>query len=213
MECSLIGTDEAGKGDYFGPLVVAAFSVGKGNEPRLTELGVRDSKQLSDKKVTELSDKLKKTGHHSIVVIGPQKYNQLYQSIGNLNRLLAWGHARVIENMLEQVRSPEVLSDKFGDDSYITRALMEKGKQVKLVQKEKAEENPVVAAASIIARAEFLLRLEKLSEQSGLELPKGASDKVDQAARRLVELKGKEYLETVAKLHFKNTERILCTRT
>ena len=207
-----IGVDEAGKGDYFGPLVVAAYSISEELRPLLQKLGVKDSKTLSDRKVEELASKIKKIGWNSIVCIGPQKYNQLYHSIRNLNKLLAWGHARAIENILEKTVTKEVISDKFGDEHFIKRALLEKGRKVNLIQRTKAEEEPVVAAASILARAEFLRRLKKLSEEIGMELPKGASDKVDQVARQIVLHKGKEVLSQVAKLHFKNSQRVLCTK-
>ena len=212
-DSQIIGTDEAGKGDYFGPLVVAAFCVSPEMVPALQELGVKDSKKLSDRRTDEIASELKKMGTHSLVTIGPQKYNQLYQQIKNLNRLLAWGHARAIENVLEQTESSEAVSDKFGDEKFIENALLEKGKKIKLVQKVRAEEEPIVAAASILARAEFLNRLKKLSDEIGMELPKGASEQVDLAARKIVETKGEEFLFQVAKLHFKNTQRVLCTRS
>jgi ribonuclease HIII len=208
-----IGTDEAGKGDYFGPLVVAAFWVPEQDFPKLHELGIKDSKQLSDKRIMILAKALQDIGHNSIVPIGPEKYNELYSQIKNLNRLLAWGHARAIENILEKVICSEVVSDKFGDESFIRGALLEKGRKVNLIQKVRAEEEPVVAAASILARAEFLIRLQKLSRQIGIELAKGASEKVDLVARKVVQLKGKEYLSQVAKLHFKNTQRVICTES
>lgn len=192
--------------------MVAAFSVPEDDLNKLEELGVKDSKKLSDRRVEQLAESLVRIGVSSMVVIGPSKYNQLYQEIKNLNRLLAWGHARAIENILEKVNCSEVISDKFGGESYIKKALMERGKKVNLTQKIEAEVEPVVAAASILARACFLRRLKKLSQEAGLDLPKGASEKVDVVARHLVKLKGEEFLSQVAKLHFKNTERILCTK-
>ncbi len=208
-----IGTDEAGKGDYFGPLVVAAFWIEADKIDKIKDLGVRDSKLVSDNRVLNLATELENIGQYSVVSIGPTRYNELFAKMKNLNRILAWGHARAIENILEKVEADEVISDKFGDEDYIKNALLEKGRRVNLVQKVKAESEPVVAAASILARAEFLKRLQRLSEQSGIELPKGASDKVDEVARRLVQLKGEVFLNSVAKFHFKNTQRILCTKS
>ena len=208
-----IGTDEAGKGDYFGPLVVAAFWIEEDLSGELEKMGVKDSKRLSDSRVEALSRELAKIGQSSVVAIGPERYNQLFSQMKNLNRILAWGHARAIENILEQVSTSEVISDKFGDEGFIKRALLEKGRKVNLIQKVRAEEEPVVAAASILARAEFLKRLQKLSRQIGIELAKGASEKVDLVARKVVQLKGKEYLSQVAKLHFKNTQRVICTES
>jgi len=206
-----IGTDEAGKGDYFGPLVVVAFWIKEDSSRQLEKMGVKDSKRLSDSRVEALSHELAKIGESSVVAIGPERYNQLFSQMKNLNRILAWGHARAIENILEKVEGTEVISDKFGDERFIQKALLEKGRKVSLLQKIRAEEEPVVAAASILARAEFLKRLHKLSRLTGVELAKGASEKVDLVARKVVQLKGKEYLPQVAKMHFKNTQRILCT--
>lgn len=208
-----IGTDEAGKGDYFGPLVVVAFWIQEDLSGELEKMGVKDSKRLSDSRVEALSRELAKIGQSSVVVIGPERYNQLFSQMKNLNRILAWGHARAIENILEQVNTSEVISDKFGDEGFIKRALLEKGRKVNLIQKVRAEEEPVVAAASILARAEFLKRLQMLSQQIGIELAKGASEKVDLVARKVVQLKGKDCLSQVAKIHFKNTRRVLCTES
>lgn len=208
-----IGTDEAGKGDYFGPLVVAAFWIEEDLSGELEKMGVKDSKRLSDSRTEALAWELAKIGQSSVVAIGPERYNQLFSQMKNLNRILAWGHARAIENILERVDGTEIISDKFGDERFIQKALLEKGRKVNLLQKVRAEEEPVVAAASILARAEFLKRLQKLSQQIGIELAKGASEKVDLVARKIVRLKGEEFLTQVAKIHFKNTRRALCTES
>ncbi|OGC79648.1 MAG: ribonuclease HIII, partial [candidate division Zixibacteria bacterium RBG_16_40_9] len=176
MSKNWIGTDESGKGDYFGPLVIAGVFCNLELEEKLRSLNVRDSKVISDNQVKELSEKIKQISPFNLVVIGPEKYNQLYDKMKNLNKLLAWGHARVIENLLNSstTKVDYVISDKFGDERYIQRALMEKGKKVQLLQKVKAESDLGVAAASIIARAEFLRRLQELSHQYDLNLPKGS---------------------------------------
>lgn len=204
-----IGTDESGKGDYFGPLVIAGFFLPEGQEEVLKELGVKDCKKLSDNRVIEIASLLKKGYIYSVVAIGPERYNALYKNLRNLNRLLAWGHARAIENILEKVNCKEALTDQFGDQSYVQDALLKKGKKITLVQKPGAEEDLAVAAASILARAEFLLRLRNLSREVGLELPKGASPKVEEAGWKLIEKYGVEILEKVAKTHFRTTERLL----
>lgn len=205
-----IGTDESGKGDYFGPLVVAAVYVRDGaDEDFLRGLEVRDSKRVSDRRVALLAGEISKKLPHSRVAIGPARYNELYRSLGNLNRILAWGHARAIENLAGEW--PEVtraVTDKFGDDAYVARALMKRGRELELIQKVRAEEDVAVAAASIVARAEFLARLERLSRAAGLPLPKGASASVEEAARQLVRKKGKDALEEFAKVHFKTTSRL-----
>ena len=204
-----IGTDESGKGDFFGPLVIAGFFLPEGQEEVLRELGVKDCKRLSDNRVMEIAALLRKGYIHSVVAIGPERYNELYQRLKNLNRLLAWGHARVMENILERVNCAEALTDQFGDEKFVREALLKKGKNINLVQRTRAEEDLAVAAASILARAEFLYRLKKLSEEVGLELPKGASPLVEEAAVKLVRQLGPEALDRVAKLHFKTTEKVL----
>jgi ribonuclease HIII len=145
-----------------------------------------------------------------VVVIGPEKYNLLYDKMRNLNLLLAWGHARVIENILLRIECPKAVSDQFGDESYIKNALMEKGKKISLKQMPQGETDFAVAAASILARAEFLRRLSLLSSEAGLALPKGSSAFVDEVAKKVLEKFGKENLVKFVKLHFKNTDKILC---
>lgn len=204
-----IGIDESGKGDYFGPLVVAAVLVTPADEPDLRLMQVRDSKRISDSRILEMAPDIRQVCRHSVVAIGPQRYNELYAKIKNLNRLLAWGHARALENILEHSECPLAISDQFGDERFIVNALLEKGKKIRLIQRPKAEEDLAVAAASILARAEFLLRLKRLSEEIGLSLPKGASQAVEIAARVVVKKLGRERLESIAKLHFKTTQAIL----
>ncbi len=204
-----IGTDESGKGDYFGPLVVAGVYLPASQDAVLAELGVKDSKRFSDNRVRELSSLIQKGYAHSLVVIGPERYNELYARLKNLNRILAWAHARALENILEKVRCPLAITDQFGDRSYVLNALMKKGKNIELVQKPRAEEDLAVAAASILARAEFLKRLHFLSRDVGLDLPKGASALVEEAALKLVRLHGTRVLDRAAKTHFKTTRRIL----
>ncbi|MGZ5555947.1 MAG: ribonuclease HIII [Candidatus Aminicenantales bacterium] len=205
-----IGTDESGKGDFFGPLVVAAFFMPEGQEQALRQLGVKDSKRTSDARCREIAETLKRSyPFHSIVTVGPEKYNELWAKLHNLNRLLAWGHARAIENVLERVPAGKAVTDQFGDERFVRNALLQKGREIELVQMPRAEEDPAVAAASILARAEFLTRLHFLSKDVGIELPKGASDLVEAAAVKLVREKGPGILDKVAKTHFKTTVRVL----
>jgi len=204
-----IGIDESGKGDYFGPLVIAGVYVARAQEEQLRAAGVRDSKTLSDKKAGELAAQIRRLCPHSVVAIGPERYNSLHDSLKNLNRLLAWGHARAIENLLEKVPCNRVVADQFGDERFLKSALMAKGRTVTLIQKPRAEEEVAVAAASIIARAEFLRRLQELSTRSGVSLPKGASDAVITAGKEFVRRHGAEALGQVAKLHFRTTLSVL----
>jgi len=204
-----IGTDESGKGDYFGPLVIAGVFLPDGQESVFRELGVKDSKKSSDNRVREMAEVLKQGYKHSVVSIGPERYNELYARLRNLNRILAWGHSRVIENILEQVPCRLAITDQFGDKAYVLNALMKKGKNIELIQKPKAEEDMAVAAGSILARAEFLKRLDFLSGEFGVEIPKGASALVEEAGLKLVKMHGTQVLDKVAKKHFKITSRIL----
>jgi ribonuclease HIII len=204
-----IGTDESGKGDFFGPLVVAGFFLPDDQAEVLKELGVKDCKRLSDRRVLEIASELKKGYIFSVVAIGPERYNDLYSRFKNLNRLLAWGHARAIENILEKINCQVALTDQFGDEKFVGQALLKKGKQINLIQKTQAETDLAVAAASILARAEFLRRLKNLSWEVGLVLPKGASAQVEEAGLQLIEKHGPEILRRVAKCHFKTTDRIM----
>lgn len=204
-----IGIDESGKGDYFGPLVIAAVLISPADEPDLRLMRVRDSKRISDGRILEMAPDIRRVCRHSVVAIGPQRYNQLYAKIKNLNRLLAWGHARSLENILEQSDCVLAISDQFGDERFILNALLERGKHIQLIQRPKAEEDLAVAAASIVARGEFLTRLQKLSEEVGIALPKGASQAVEMTARTIVKRFGASRLEDVAKLHFKTTQAVL----
>lgn len=200
-----IGTDESGKGDYFGPLVIASVLVDKSNIQLFQELGIKDSKKINDETISKLAIKIKANSVFSVVTINPSKYNQLYEKFKNLNTLLAWGHARAIENILEKKECGYAISDKFGNESLIINALLTHGKKIELEQRTKAEDDIAVAAASIIARNEFVQRIKKLSEEYGIDLPKGASQLVKERARAFIAKQGKTSLGNVAKLHFKTT--------
>jgi ribonuclease HIII len=205
-----IGLDESGKGDYFGPLVIGAVFVDGQTEDRLIALGVRDSKLLTDNRMLAMTEEIKALCPHFVVPVEPKRYNELYAKVQNLNRLLAWGHAWALENMLEKVSSDLAVVDKFGDESYVRKALREKGRQITVVQQTHAEEDAAVAAASILARTKFVQQMEQLSRRLGKTLPKGATDpSIVRVGRELVAEHGKEILTEIAKLHFKTTEAIL----
>lgn len=205
-----IGIDESGKGDYFGPLVIAAVFVDATTQGELRLMEVRDSKKISDGRVLEMAPDIKTICPHSVIAIGPQKYNELYAKIKNLNRLLAWGHAKALENLLERgVTCERAISDQFGDERLILNVLQEKGQKITLEQRPRAESDLAVAAASILARAEFLIRLKRLSSEVGTTLPKGASPAVELAAKMVVKKHGQDRLGTIAKLHFKTTKTVL----
>jgi ribonuclease HIII len=204
-----IGIDESGKGDYFGPLVIAAVFVNPTTQGELTLMNVRDSKKISDGRILDMALDIRTICPHSIIAIGPQRYNEMYAKIRNLNRLLAWGHAKALETLLNKVSCGRAIADQFGNEQLILNALQEKGRTIVLEQRHKAESDLAVAAASIIARAEFLLRLKRLSDEIGTTLPKGASPAVELAGRLIVKKHGEERLGSVAKLHFKTTQAVL----
>jgi len=214
-----IGVDESGKGDFFGPLVVAGVFIDEAAARNMMEIGVRDSKLIkSDARIGDIAKEIRATDGcvANIVTINPEKYNQLQAKMGNVNDLLGWGHARVIENLLERVDAAnggpgcrKAISDQFGNKRIVQDALMARGKKIELVQRHKAESDLAVAAASIIARDEFVRRLHKLGKEFGVELPKGASMAVEEAGRELVSKHGREALSKVAKMHFRTSQKVL----
>lgn len=203
-----IGTDESGKGDFFGPLVIAGVYVDEELSKKFVDLGIKDSKKLDDKMIVKMSAHIRNNAPHSVVVVMPEKYNELYNSFKNLNKLLAWGHARAIENVLEKQSCDSALSDKFGDESLIKNALLKNGRKINLEQRVRGESYIGVAAASVIARAEFVKRCGELSNKFGFDFPKGASDKVVLTAKEYVQKFGKENLKCVAKMHFKTVQNL-----
>lgn len=208
----VIGVDESGKGDFFGPLVVAAFLASDADENALMTLGVRDSKTIAPKKCLRIADELKRDYPQAVVVVGPRKYNELYDKIKNLNKLLAWGHARAIENVLENNQADLAISDKFGKTELIEKALMKRGQGVKLHQMVRGESIIQVAAASILARAEFIRQIDRLSDEFQVTVPRGASKQVDDIGRHLVAIHGPQVLDRIAKKHFKNYHRVVNPR-
>jgi ribonuclease HIII len=209
-----MGIDESGKGDLFGPLVISAVYTDAKTVDILKEIGAKDSKKISSDRVAlQLASAIRKQldGKYTIVTLGPEAYNRMYASMKNVNRVLAWGHARAIENLLEKVPDcPRALSDKFGPTHRIESALMKNGKQIKMDQRTKAESDPAVAAASILARAGFLNALRNMEKEFGVEtIPKGCSDRVRQIAAELVADKGPGILPKTCKCHFRTVDQVL----
>lgn len=207
------GIDESGKGDFFGPLVVAGVYTDGTSARLLLEAGIRDSKSIgSDAQIRKLAEVVRNIPGliSEVIVVSPEKYNPLYEKIGNLNRLLAWGHARVIENLCDrQPDCPSALSDQFANPRVLQRALMEKGRQIELRQQTKAESDYAVAAASILAREKFIDWLSAAEKKWDAKFPKGASDAVLASARALVHQHGPDALRATAKLHFKTARQAL----
>jgi len=206
------GIDESGKGDFFGPLVIAGVYVDREIAHHFLKSGIQDSKRIgSDARIRALAQMIRETPGVGIatVEIGPAKYNELYEKIGNLNQLLAWGHARTIENLLEQrPECPRALSDQFGNPALIQRALMAKGQKIQLDQRTKAEADVAVAAASIIARERFIGWLEKTGKRLGVTLHRGVNPQVKEVARELVAKHSPAFLREVAKMHFKTAAEV-----
>lgn len=204
-----IGVDEAGKGDFFGPLCIAACYASGEEVLLLKEMGVKDSKNLSDLKLCKIAEKIRQKFAHHIVKINPAKYNELYEQFKNLNRLLGWGHATAIESLVAKTGCQKVVVDQFADESIVLKALERKQIILDLNQRPRAEEDLVVAAGSILAREAFLKGLEALGKAYDFPLPKGASAKVIQAGVSFVRKWGRDALFQVGKKHFKTLDQIL----
>lgn len=202
------GSDECGKGDYFGPLVVAAVRLTTEEADALAGSNVRDSKMLGDEQCLRLGGALRAKYAHAIAKLDPPAYNATYTRPGQLNDILADLHVQAITQLAKQ--GERVLVDQFANAKLLERKLASLG--VRLEQRTRAESNAAVAAASIIAREEFLRSLKELSEEAGVDLHKGAGDPVDRSARAFVALHGVERLRNVAKLHFKNTQKLAAFR-
>lgn len=213
-----IGVDESGKGDFFGPMCIAGVYVNETVLRSWQDKGIRDSKSISsDRRIGELAEVIRKTPGcvHSVVPVGNEAYNRLHAKLGTVNAILAWGHARVIENLMalkhQMIPLPvRAVSDQFArTKSTVLRALMPLGRTIELVQRHKAEEDMAVAAASILARNEFVSRLQRMGKEYGIAFPKGASAQVEEAARQFVERHGADQLPKVAKMHFRTSAKVV----
>ena len=206
------GVDESGKGDFFGPLVIAGVYVDRGIARKLMEAGVQDSKRIgSDTRIRALADEIRKNsmGLFEVVSIGPAKYNELYEKFGNLNKLLAWGHARVIENLVKKKPDcPRSLSDQFADARLIEQSLLRHGQKIDIQQRPRAESDIAVAAASILAREGFINWLDREGKKLGIRLERGVSPAVKAGAGKLIKEKGPDALRQVAKVHFRTAHDI-----
>ena len=219
------GSDESGKGDYFGPLVTACCYVDENLAAELREMGVKDCKQMSDKSVLAVGAKVRHLlgpQRYAVVKIGPPAYNRLYAKIRNVNRLLAWAHGTCIESLLEkQPACPKVVVDQFAPtETVIRRALKERGRKIVVDQHHKAESDIAVAAASVVARELFLRDLVAALTEYGLEaateenpvgaIPKGASDpRIRELAESCVRRNGPKWIMNHCKAHFQTTDKVL----
>lgn len=194
-----LGVDESGKGDYFGPLVVCGAVVDIETAKKLFYMGVKDSKALSDKQVISLSHKIKNMIKFDLILIKPEKYNELYEKIQNLNKLLAWAHIRIFKNIISKYKIDAAIFDKFDKNSPIKSSLSDKN--ITIIEKEKGESDIGVATASIIARETYLNSLNRLSKIYNIKLPKG-SGKIAKDTNQYIEKNNPELLKKIAKIHF-----------
>lgn len=218
LKLARVGVDESGKGDLFGPLCVAAVYVNESVVRAWQETGIRDSKRVgSDAAIRDLARQIRTTPGcvFEVVVIGNEAYNRCWAQMGNVNRLLAWAHARAVENLLHKDGRLEpfpvrVISDQFArDPRLVQRALMARGRQLELIQRHRAEADPAVAAASILAREAFLDRLTQMSRRWGVALPRGAGPEARTALRELVQRHGPDVCRQTTKLHFRTVAEVL----
>ena len=216
------GSDESGKGDYFGPLVVCCAYTDEKLSEEMRKLGVKDCKQMTDKAVLAAGAALRKLlgpSGYAVVKLGPAAYNRLYAKIRNINRMLAWAHGTAIEELLEKRPGCDrVVVDQFAPTELtIRRALKERGKKATVEQRHKAESDIAVAAASVIARELFIRACldmgkecfgENAEEQD--RIPLGSSDpRVRELAERMVRELGPTWLMNHCKAHFQTTDKVL----
>ncbi len=204
-----IGIDEAGKGDFFGPLCIAGVYATGDDIDYLIKNGVKDSKKLGDPLIRKIAKVIKSRCSYECIILFPEKYNELYSKFKNLNTLLAWGHATAIEALHKKTGCNKANIDQFAGKHVVENALARKKLEMNLTQSHKGESDPVIAAASILARDAFVTGIEKLSEDYGMILPKGASKEVIAAGRKFLSTFGREKLPFVAKTHFKTASDLL----
>ncbi len=206
------GIDESGKGDFFGPLVVAGVYTDAGITRHLHKSGVMDSKRITTPAaIRKLAAIIKATPgiHFDVIAIRPERYNEIYGTFKNLNRMLAWGHATVIEELVRKVPDcPRALSDQFARADVLQAALAKKDIALTLEQRTKGESDTAVAAASILARERFIDWMDAATKKAGFTIPLGASSLVVDAGKKLVATHGEEVLGKFAKLHFKTTGQV-----
>lgn len=204
------GSDEVGTGDYFGPVCVCATIVTKEDDVLLRKLGVRDSKQLQDSDIRKIAPQIMKQLTYSLLILPDEKYNEVHQKY-NMNALKSILHNQAYVNLTKKAELPSwKVVDQFTPEANYYRYLKDEPVVIREIHFEtKAEDKyPAVGAASVIARYAFLTYMDEMEKQWDMQFQKGAGSKVDQCAREFVRKYGKEKLGLVAKLHFKNTEKL-----
>lgn len=207
-----IGSDECGKGDFFGPLVVGAVFINDDTKQKLKNIGVKDSKDLNQNQISILSIKIEEIvgTNFQVVQINPSKYNQLYEQFNNLNKLLDWAHSKAIDNLLKNTGCNTVITDKFSNNE-LKVSFLSSHNNVEFIQSHKAERFTGVAAASIIARDAFN-KWFKDNNINGTELPKGSSLQIEPAAKNIIDKYGLPKMENFAKLHFKTYKKLITNK-
>ncbi len=204
-----IGSDEVGTGDYFGPIVVCATYVTKDDIPFLEELGVKDSKKLTDDKILEIVPKIIKKIPYECIILNNKDYNENYNTDMNMNKVKAILHNKVLGKMITKYQADYIVVDQFANPYVYYNYLKDTNYVKNITFITKAEDKCLsVACASLISRFVFLKEFDKLGEKLGVFLIKGASDKVDELGLRIVNKYGVDKLKEIAKLNFKNTEKI-----
>lgn len=213
--CSSVGSDEVGTGDYFGPIVVTATYVPKSKIAFLEELGITDSKKMSDEVILKVAPKIAKEIKYRSIILNNKEYNQKYTREYNMNKIKAIMHNRALYQLIQE-ENPEfdyIIVDEFAKEHRYYEYISEStNKQTGITFMTKAEDkNLAVACGSVISRYIFLKEFDKICEQIHIPLPKGAGPLVDKAGEEVVSTYGEDKLEEIAKLNFRNTERILKT--
>lgn len=203
-----IGVDESGKGDFFGPLCTVAVFANREQIQELSNSGIRDSKTLKDDQIAIKANVIKSICSYESIILMPQKYNELYAKFQNLNHLLGWCHATAIENLLKVSPCKRVIIDQFTNEALMKKIVAKKKLDIELVQRVRAEEDVVVAAASILARDAFVKGLASLEKQLQITLHKGAGPKVLAAGVKILMNKGVDFFDQCAKTHFKTLHDI-----
>ncbi|ANH78231.1 ribonuclease HIII [Candidatus Chlamydia sanziniae] len=206
-----IGVDESGKGDFFGPLCIAGvYGVNVENLQKLYNTKVQDSKTLRDTTILSLAKTIRSFCTYDVITLYPEKYNELYTKFQNLNALLAWGHATVIDNLAPRPAGEVfAISDQFAASEYtLLQALKKKNTDITLIQKTHAEQDVVVAAASILAREAFITTIAKLESFYKVLLPKGAGSRVHAVGKAILREHGRDILTKLCKTHFKTFSEI-----
>ena len=213
LKINSIGSDEVGTGDYFGPIVVSACYVSVDDVDFLVELGIKDSKKMSDSEIRNVVPKVIKRIPYHTFVLGNKQYNDLYSSDMNMNKMKAVLHNKVLSNFADKNKYPydHIVVDQFENPkSYYNHLKDSAFKVYGITFLTKAEDQCLsVACASIISRYVFLQEMDRMTKDLGMEIPKGASDIVDAVGKEIVSKFGKDKLNQIAKMNFKNTERIL----